>query len=37
MPTTLEYMQFATGVYAASNINRIGDPLGWSLELKGSA
>lgn len=31
MPTLLEYMQFATGVYAASDKNSLGDPAGWSL------
>ncbi|MDP1635517.1 MAG: hypothetical protein Q8L69_12655 [Gallionellaceae bacterium] len=31
MPTTFEYMQFATGVYAASNKNRIDDPKDWAL------
>lgn len=31
MPTTLEYMQFVTGVYAASDKNTIGDPAGWTL------
>lgn len=30
MPTTLEYMQFATGVYAASDLNKIADPVGWT-------
>jgi hypothetical protein len=29
MPTELEYMQFATGVYAASQNNQIGVPDGW--------
>jgi len=31
MPSTIEYMQFATGVYAASGKNTIGDPVGWKL------
>jgi hypothetical protein len=31
MPTTFEYMQFATGVYAASDRNALGDPTGWTL------
>ena len=31
MPSVLEYMQFATGVYAASNKNRIDPPTGWTL------
>lgn len=31
MPTILEYMQFATGVYAASKLNKIDPPLGWTL------
>ena len=31
MPTILEYMQFATGVYAASDKNTVGDPAGWTL------
>ncbi len=34
MPTTFEYMQFATGVYAASDRNAIGDPAGWTLKEK---
>lgn len=29
MPTSLEYMQFATGVYAASDKNSLADPAGW--------
>lgn len=31
MVTTLEYMQFATGAYAASDRNALGDPTGWTL------
>lgn len=31
MPTTLEYMQFAIGVYSASSSNRLDVPPGWSL------
>jgi len=31
MPSTIEYMQFATGVYAASDKNILGDPTGWTL------
>ena len=30
MPTTLEYMQFSLGVYAASVRNAMGDPAGWT-------
>lgn len=30
MPTTFEYMQFATGVYAASVRNYIDPPTGWT-------
>lgn len=30
MPTTLEYTQFATGVYAASDRNYIAPPAGWT-------
>ena len=30
MPSTLEYMQFATNVYAASALNTIGVPTGWT-------
>ena len=29
MPTSLECMQFATGVYAASDDNKLDDPIGW--------
>lgn len=31
MATTSEYMQFALGVYNASDNNKIGVPEGWSL------
>ncbi|MEQ1526616.1 MAG: hypothetical protein ABL902_01485 [Gallionella sp.] len=31
MPTILEYMQFATGVYASSALNKIDSPTGWTL------
>jgi hypothetical protein len=31
VPTTLEYMQFAAGVYAASTLNSLPDPAGWTL------
>jgi hypothetical protein len=31
MASTLEYMQFSTGVYAASDKNKIGVPAGWTL------
>lgn len=30
MPTVLEYMEFATGVYAASVRNHIDPPEGWT-------
>ena len=30
MASTLEYMQFATGVYAASKDNKIDAPTGWT-------
>lgn len=30
MPTPFEYKQFATGVYAASDLNFIGPPAGWT-------
>ena len=33
MPTILEYMQLATGVYAASDRNAVGDPEGWRLNV----
>ena len=29
MPTTLQYMQFSLGVYAASDKNNIDPPAGW--------
>jgi hypothetical protein len=31
MPTTLQYMQFSLGVYAASVLNKIDPPAGWTL------
>ena len=31
MPSTLDYMEFATGVYTASLINSIAPPTGWTL------
>jgi hypothetical protein len=31
MASTLEYMQFSTGVYAASDSNTIDPPSGWTL------
>lgn len=33
MPTPLEYMQFSTGVYAASDINSFDSPIGWILQF----
>ena len=30
MPTTLQYMEFSLGVYAASDRNKIDDPAGWT-------